>query len=172
MIKPINIFISYRRKDSKANARSLYQALKDDFEVFFDINKEHSISYGQSFPLKIQEGIERSDIFISVIGREFASELINRKEKHDWVLEEILSAKKLDKVFLPIFIDDAFMPTSDILPKEISFICDIDTFSLSHNKFEQDILTLKKAIRHLVFKPNLKTYKAKITNSKRYYRLI
>jgi hypothetical protein len=151
MIKPINIFISYRRKDSKANARSLYQALKDDFEVFFDIDKENSISYGQIFPERIQYGIEKAEIFIPIIGKEFASELNNRKDKHDWVLEEILSAKALNKKFLPIFIDDAFMPNDGELDEKVEFIRAIDTFTLSHDKFEQDIETLKKIIRRKIY---------------------
>jgi len=171
LIKPINIFISYRRKDSKANARSLYQALKDDFEVFFDIDKENSISYGQNFPERIKDGIEQSDIFIPVIGQEFALELDNRKDKHDWVKEEILLAKKLNKTFLPIFIDDAGMPSDGELAQELEFIREIDTLTLSHDKFEQDIETLKKAIRHLVFPTKQKTYKIKTTNSKIFEKL-
>jgi len=150
-MKPINIFISYRRKDSKANARSLYLAIKDDFEVFFDIDKENSISYGQNFPDRIKYGIEKADIFIPLIGREFASELSNRKDKHDWVLEEILSAKALNKKFLPIFIDDAFMPNDGELAPQVDFIRAIDTFTLSHDKFIQDVETIKREIRRRMY---------------------
>lgn len=165
VIKPINVFISYRRKDSKANARSLYQALKDDFEVFFDIDKNDSISYGQDFPERIKYGIEKSDIFIPIIGQEFSSELNNRKEIHDWVREEIKYAKKLNKIFLPIFIDDASMPKVEELFDELRFICKIDSFTLSHDKFSQDIRTIKRSIRSLIFEVDEKKTKSKISNS-------
>ena len=162
MLKTINIFISYRRKDSKANARSLYLAIKDDFEVFFDIDKDNSISYGQNFPQRIKQGIKESDLFIPIIGKEFASELNKREGKLDWVFEEILLAKNLKKNFLPIFIDDAFMPNTNELPKNIAFICEIDSFSLSHDKFEQDIKTIKRAIRKITYNLTPSTSKNRI----------
>lgn len=171
VIKPINVFISYRRKDSKANARSLYQALKDDFEVFFDIDKENSISYGQNFPERIEKGIKDTDVFIPIIGKEFALELDNRKDKHDWVLEEILAAKKLEKKFLPLFIDGAGMPNDGELAENVDFVRAIDTFNLSHDKFEQDIETVKRAIRKLVFVPTIESFTSKSSASLLFERL-
>jgi hypothetical protein len=148
MIKPINIFISYRRKDSSGNSRSIYLALKNDFEIFYDTD---SIPYGKEFPKYIEEGIQRADIFLSIIGQESAVEFLKRKEMDDFVLKEILYAKELNKYILPIFIDGAFMPNKDTLPSEIVFLTDINGFELNHIKFNDDIEFLKKNIRKIVY---------------------
>ena len=50
-----DLFISYRRDDG-GWARGLFAALKADFDVFLDTNRDN-IDYGDNFPQKISEAL-------------------------------------------------------------------------------------------------------------------
>jgi hypothetical protein len=62
------VFISYRRSDAEAIARSLYEALKARFgagRVFFDTS---SIPFGEDFRRVVEERIAHSAVVVVVIG--------------------------------------------------------------------------------------------------------
>ena len=74
------LFISYRREDSAADARSLYGALTQRFgddNVFFDVS---SINAGERFGTALREALSESAAFIAVIGPDWLRLL---QERHD-----------------------------------------------------------------------------------------
>ena len=65
------LFISYRRADSDGHAGRINDALRDGFDVFFDV--DGGIEYGEAFPQAIAEGVARADTLLVVMGQNYAS---------------------------------------------------------------------------------------------------
>ena len=93
MKKKSNIFISYRRVDSLNFAGRLHDNLIYDYDkVFFDT--ENGIGAGDRFLEVIVKNIEEADIFLMVVGKDSAKEFRAREAKDDYVLKEIVQARK------------------------------------------------------------------------------
>jgi len=96
-----DVFISYRSLCSKDFAHSLYKLLKEKkYRVFFD---EHELPNGR-WDQHLYENVANAKDFVLIIAKKT---LENCGNPDDWVLKEILEAKKLKKNIVPIFHDDA-----------------------------------------------------------------
>ena len=149
-MKSINIFISYRRNDSAGHARALYEELKKDFRVFFDIE---GIEYGDIFPESIERNLKKADVVLVVIGDDSEEEFKSRldSEIKDYVALEIAYAKKLNKDIIPVLVGNANMPQREYIPDEISFFPNLNAYTVRHDKFSSDMIGLKKRIREKHF---------------------
>src|SRR5436190_4239333 len=70
---PIRVFVSYRRSDSGAYARNMYDALTQHLgaqSVFYDID---SIAPGRDFVDVLGESLARADVLLVVIGPTWAT---------------------------------------------------------------------------------------------------
>jgi len=139
------LFISYRRSDSVYFAKSLHGELSSDFDIFFDT--EDSIEYGEEFPLALKKGLESSDVLMLIIGKNWDEELEKREGGNDFVIEEILYAKKLGLVILPILMDGVDMPEE--FPDKIEFVSKLNAFLFGRGSFSLYINGLKDEIKKL-----------------------
>src|SRR5215468_9561800 len=91
------IFISYRRSDSKSEARSICQRLEKSFgkrKVFIDVD---SIRPGENFQSVLKNDLEKCNIMVVVIGPRWLESLRSSKPpdsetNRDYVHLEVASA--------------------------------------------------------------------------------
>ncbi len=123
-LRQLNVFINYRRADSRADAGRLYDFLVehlDEEHVFIDID---SISPGRDFVEVIDETIERADILLVVIGPTWTT-ISNEAgaprldDENDYVRLEIQRALERGLRVLPVLVGGAPMPAARDLPMEI-----------------------------------------------------
>jgi hypothetical protein len=90
-----NIFISYRREDSKTVARLVYEHLKtkiDEARIFFDVT---SISPGQNFKEYIKERLIQCSTVLVIIGPQWVGAFGNHRapvgwRENYWVAQDLL----------------------------------------------------------------------------------
>jgi hypothetical protein len=116
------IFISYRREESRWSARSLRDRLCRDFDpkrVFINID---AIALGEDFVKAVETTVAKCDVLIAVIG----SNWLTSKDDHgdrrldspeDFVRMEIATALKREISVIPVLVDGALMPRATDLPR-------------------------------------------------------
>ncbi|MCB1801732.1 MAG: CHASE2 domain-containing protein [Gammaproteobacteria bacterium] len=142
-----NIFISYRRDDSPANARLLHDQLQAAFprhSVFMDVKK---IRIGDNWKAVLREQIDQADVVLVVIGPNWLDVRDKQGQRRlddegDFVRWEIAEAIRLGKVIVPLQVDGAAMPASADLPEDIAGLPGYQGQVLSHLRFEDDVQTL------------------------------
>lgn len=150
------IFISYRRLDSAGSSGRLYDHLSAKFQeenVFKDVNK---IPVGENFWNVIENEINKSDIFILVIGRHFFDIAdINGHKKiyktEDVVSTEVSIALRLKKIVIPVLVDGATMLDEEELPNALKQLSSINGFNLSHEKWKSDMILLIEKIEDKIY---------------------
>jgi hypothetical protein len=116
------ILISYRRADSSAIAGRIFDRLAAHYgeaSVFMDVDH---IPFGIDFRAHLQETLQRTDVLIAVIGRNWlgnsADGAARMHEKTDPVRVEIETALERKTPIIPVLVDGARMPQSADLPAE------------------------------------------------------
>jgi TIR domain/Sel1 repeat len=138
------IFISYRRDDSSAWARLVYDRLSQYFfnsEIFIDID---AIKPGVDFVKAIEASVGSSDVLIAVIGKRW---LISSNEKgsrrlddpDDFVRLEIATALKCNIQVVPVLVDGASIPRSNELPEDLKLLVRRQALDVSNNRFNADV---------------------------------
>ena len=143
------IFISYRRDDVRADARDLAGRLSRAFgerNVFMDVD---NLLVGQRFDKELEAALAQCDIFIAVIGRQWAQVLAERQAsgERDFVVDEITAAIERDIVVIPVLVDSAALPHQDTLPAAISALPFYQTHELKHESFGRDAEALIAEIK-------------------------
>lgn len=141
------LFVSYRRADSAASARGLFEALKSRFgerHVFLDTS---DIPYGEDFRRAIRKRIAASDVMLVVIGKQWLSaenERGPRLQQSDdpvrFEIETALANKELRIV--PITIDGAEPPPDSALPASIRALVVLNMARLHNDTFDVDFNAL------------------------------
>lgn len=137
----LNIFISYRRSDSRDFAGRLYDNLQNDYDVFLDT--EDGIPYGEKFLSVIVNEIEKADIFLMVIGKDSCAEFKEREGGDDYVIKEIVHAKASNCKIIPVLIHEAKIP--NCFPEPITFVSDLNIFKFGE-KFSMYLQELKSQV--------------------------
>lgn len=150
-----NIFISYRRNDSPAFARLVYEQLKLETpaeRLFFDVE---SIPPGQIFADYIHQRLLKCSTLVAVLGpgwagkRKWQSSRI--KSKTDLVRIEIETAFDLGLRVVPVTWDLAYIPDPATLPKSLRSICNIQVAAVDLGKsFDADMKRLTNAVSDTV----------------------
>lgn len=143
MLKSIKIFISYRRGSGAGYAGRIYENLKDDFDVFFDIS---GIAIGEEFKEKIEKEIRGATLILSILDDNSVKEFEKRKEGQDFVLFELEYAHKNSIPIIPILMNGTVMPNTEALPKALNFLPNLNAFDIRHIKFSDDVDSLKRKI--------------------------
>lgn len=124
-----NIFISYRRSDTKREAETLYHNLSQAFsaeEVFMD---QHSLPLGEFFPDYLFRVVAWSDVVIVLIGANWDKEKLQSgqlriENKNDYVRKEIEIAlfknKNNGTPIIPITVGNNVKLSSIHIPKELT----------------------------------------------------
>ena len=124
----MQIFISYRRSDSKAVARLIGENLRARYgsdSVFHDVSE---IKPGAEFSQDIRKALERSDIFLALIGPDWARE--GAFSETDYVRLEVESAFSNRLEVLPILVEGGSMPALENLPRSMQLVAKINAINI------------------------------------------
>ena len=112
-----NIFISYRRADSRDSAGRIYDRLKSQFgesAVFMDVE---DIPKGLDFREQLQDRLQECQAVLAIIGDKWNQDEIGPSE---FVRIEIATALARDNLpVIPVIVEPASMPLPEQLPEDI-----------------------------------------------------
>jgi hypothetical protein len=146
---PNRIFISYRREDGAASARSICDRLTQVFgsaNVFMDVN---SLVAGQRFDVELNKALGQCKVFLAIIGPRWMELLAKRESEgeHDYVRQELATALKRNMVVIPVLAEGASLPRNTSLPPDIDAIVMHQKQEVTHERFAHDVNDLVRAIR-------------------------
>jgi hypothetical protein len=146
------IFISYRRSESKSDARSICQRLEETFgkrKVFIDVD---SIRPGENFQSVLNNDLEKCNIVVVVIGPRWLKLLkpADSETGPDYVRLEVASALERKLPMFPVLVDGATMPEAKDLPDDLQPLALRQAFSVRHDSFPRDMRELEQEIRRAV----------------------
>lgn len=154
------IFISYRREDSRGVTGRIYDRLEDHFgrdRIFMDVD---TIRPGMDFVAAIEKAVDASDVFLVVIGPNWATSLDaagNRRlaNPEDFVRLEVSAALARDVQVIPVLVENAIMPYSDDLPDDLKPLTRRNAIEISHTRFSMDADRLIRVLEE-IFEPSTK----------------
>ena len=150
-----NIFINYRREDDPGSTGWLREHLEEAFsseQLFMDVD---SIEPGLDFVRVLEEQVDKCDVVLAVIGPRWLDardKAGNRRldNPDDFVRLEIESSLKLGEQIIPVLVNNAEMPTADVLPESLRPLVRRNAVRLTHERFRADaqgvIRALQKAL--------------------------
>jgi hypothetical protein len=149
------IFISYRREESRWSARSLRDRLCGDFDpkqIFMDVD---AIALGEDFVEVIETTVAKCDVLIAVIGNSW----LTSKDDHgnrrldnpkDFVRMEIGAALKRKIRVIPVLVDGASMPQATELPEDLQPLVRRNALLITDTSFDGDcrrlVLTIEQVL--------------------------
>ena len=146
---PNRVFISYRREDGAASARSICDRLTQVFgsaNIFMDVN---SLVPGQRFDVELDTALSQCKVFLAIIGPRWM-ELLEKRERdgeRDYVRQELATALRRNMIVIPVLAEGARLPRSTSLPPDISAIVMHQKQEVTHERFVHDVNDLIRAIR-------------------------
>jgi hypothetical protein len=155
-IRPLQIFISYRRSDSQSASRQLAEALKRRFapeDVFFDTR---DITAGVEWKGDTIRRVQESDVVLAIIGPHWAATAEDRARRgrlddtdEDLVRLEIETAFASGAIVIPVLVDDAELPARETLPRPFRPLVDVQAQVLRHISWDRDVDALAEVLAHL-----------------------
>lgn len=147
-----NIFISYRRRDSAAVAKRIYEwltAQPNGSAVFMDLS---GIEPGENFHEALRREIDAAEVMLVIIGKEWAfaedADGMNRLDKpRDVVRREIAIGLESDVRVVPILVSGAEMPQAVHLPAALVKLANLNAFPVNEETFEEDMARLAEYLR-------------------------
>jgi hypothetical protein len=146
------IFISYRRDDSRYQARMIYEAFLRGMpreNVFMDID---TIPLGVNF-VKVLEGwVEQCEVLIVLMGAGWANSTDPKTGKRrldnpkDFVRVEIRGALTRDIPVVPVILDGAEIPDEAQLPDDIKGLLSRNAEFVEYRTFDADVQRLLKKL--------------------------
>ena len=148
--KGFHIFLSYRREGTSAHAGRLHDFLVSgvddqpgfgDDQIFMDID---TIQPGDDFRDVIAGAVARCDVFLAVIGRQWADVRDAQDRRRldnpaDYVRLEVEAALERKIPVIPVLVDRAEMPTEAELPESISPLIYRNGVELSDKRWRYDV---------------------------------
>lgn len=159
------IFLSYRREDASANARSIYQRLAATFgreKLFIDVD---TIDKGRDFRQVLDRDLNQCSVLIAVIGPKWATVTDDKGKRRidssgDFVRLEIARALAKDVVVIPTLVDGAAMPQESELPADLKTLVYRQSAMVRHETFGPDMTALEQDIRKHVPANRARPWKA------------
>ena len=136
------IFISYRREDTAGHAGRLYDRLNARFpsQVFRDIT---SIRPGEKFRDAIERKLDTCQVFIELIGNQWASIKDQRGRRidqpDDFVRLELATALRRSITVIPVLVEGARMPDASTLPEDVAPLTLHNALEISEVDFDHDV---------------------------------
>ncbi len=153
-MKGRKIFISYRRDDAKADARSIYQHLERRFgakSLFMDVD---SIERGLDFREAIEADLADSVVMLAVIGPSWLSPGDDRRgpldDPNNFVRMEIASALRRKIPVIPVLVGGAQMPDESDLPEDIRELVFRQAARVNHENFSGDMRPIERDLNKLI----------------------
>ncbi len=148
------IFISYRRDDARADARSIYQSLQRTFgskSLFMDVD---SIEKGRDFREVLERHLAQCDVMLVVIGRRWWEIGETRlADGNDFVRLEIETALKRNIAVIPVLVEGASMPSAEKFPENLKLLLYRQSATVTHERFASDMAALEHDIARILGKP-------------------
>jgi hypothetical protein len=151
------IFISYRREESRWSARSLHDRLGAHFDrkqIFMDID---AIALGEDFVKAIEIMVAKCDVLIAVIGANWLTSKDDQGVRRldnpeDFVRTEIATALKRGIRVIPVLVDDALVPRATELPDDLKPLVRRNALRITDTSFNGDCQRLVAAIEQVLDK--------------------
>ena len=152
---PGKIFISYRRGDTRADARSVEQRLRHRFgndSVFLDVD---TILKGRDFRKVLTEALASSSVLLAMIGPDWLGTPDDNGRRriddpNDLVRVEIATALKRDIPVIPVLVGGAKMPSDIALPADIRELAYRQAATIAHKNFGPDMEAIERDIVELI----------------------
>ena len=149
------IFISYRRDDARADARSIYQRLQRSFgsdQLFMDVD---SIPRGSDFRVLLDRYLKQCKVMLVVIGQRWLDARDEQGKRRiddptDFVRLELAMALTRKVAVIPVLVDGARLPRQDELPDELKPLVFRQSASVRHETFARDLDVLERDIEQNV----------------------
>jgi hypothetical protein len=147
------VFISYRRQDSRYQARLIYDALCEvlpNDHVFMDVD---SITPGEDFRSLLRQSLESCDILLALIGSSWLDAVdppSGRRrldDPNDLVRVEIATALTRGIPVVPVLLDGAAMPKPKTLPKDLRLLAQRQGSVIEYRSFDSDMKALMSALQ-------------------------
>lgn len=166
------IFISYRRDDSAAPARRLYEFLCARFgpaSVFIDVE---TIEIGADFAEVIDTKVRFCDGLVAVIGKAWLTAVDAAGHRRlddptDWVRLELAAALGRGIKIIPVLVDGAAMPAARELPAPLVPLARHQALDLRSARFDDDAGRLGAALERLGAGRNAVSWLSVITRRER-----
>ncbi len=153
----MRVFLSYRRADAEAAARSLEQRLlqmPDIKRVFLD---HEAIPKGADFTEAIRKAIRKAGVVVVLMGPDWrggqADGGARILEDNDFVRLEVSEALASKRPVIPVLLDETQMLAASELPGELAGLTRINAARIRMEDFEEDVDDLLDVIfgaRHRV----------------------
>ena len=151
----LDVFISYRRSDTRGDAGRLFDRLAGHFghdHVFMDVD---DIDPGQDFAVALQKALARCGALIVLIGpgwagvqREDGSRRLD--DPADFVRTEIKAALDRGARVIPVLVGGAPLPEAGQLPDDLSGLLRHQAFEITEQDFHADVDRLIAAVEDSV----------------------
>jgi CHASE2 domain-containing sensor protein len=146
-----NIFISYRREDAPANARLIYERLREwfgDGNSFMDVEE---IELGDDWKEVLDQRVTRCDALLALIGPRWLTAASGDGRRRlddpdDFVRWEIRAALTRGKRIIPVLVDGAPLPRASDLPSDLTPLARLQAQTVTHAAFDRDVDTVIEAI--------------------------
>jgi hypothetical protein len=133
----MNVFISYRRDDTKDFAGRLYDRLREEpriKKIFLDVD---GIDKGADFKTKIESAMSECEQALLLIGANWCADG-RIKQEGDFVRLEAQEAMRGRTKVLPVLVNGAAMPKPSDLPPELVQLAAINALSARYDSFDRD----------------------------------
>jgi hypothetical protein len=133
----MNVFISYRREDTKDFAGRLFDRLRGEpriKKIFLDVD---GIDKGVDFRPKIESAMGECDQALLLIGSAWCADG-RIKQDGDFVRLETSTALKSRAKVLPVLVNGAAMPKLSDLPPDLAELPAINALSVRYDSFDRD----------------------------------
>ena len=146
----MNLFVSYRRDDTRDFAGRLAERLRATpgiGHVFIDVD---GIEPGADFQSKIEAALVQSEACLVVIGPEWLGGAGARAARisraDDFVRLELRMALSSGRRVLPVLANGATMPAPADLPEDVRGLTRFNAVTLRHESFDRDAEYLADAL--------------------------
>lgn len=141
-----DFFVSYRRTDSWP-ARWITEAFTSRFGEAAMFRDEQSIRLGADFRTEIDEAIQQCRILLCLVGQDWLDLDLPRDERRifsdeDWPRIEVEKALQLERAVVPVFLDEAPIPTKEDLPDSLEQLAYSQGFRVRVETAEDDLRRL------------------------------
>ena len=155
-----SIFISYRRDDTKAEARSIFERLQRGpvgrRRLFMDVD---DIERGRDFRAVLDAHLGQCAALLALIGPNWldARDAAGRRrldDPSDFVRLEIGAALARGVPVVPVLLDNAQLPAPEALPDDLKPLCFRQAARVAHESFGRDMQALEVDLGRLLKLPS------------------
>jgi WD40 repeat protein len=149
MAAPVQVFISYRREDSREQALLLYQQIAERLpsKLFMDIE---SIAPGEHFEKALETALTSCDVLLALIGKRWKGDRpdggFRIDQPNDFVRREIEAALRRKIPVIPVLLENTAMPGPADLPAHLSDLTYRQGLPMRKETIWSDLTSLIQAI--------------------------